>query len=379
MRYLTAALLALSLLQTAHAAPWRRNRTEYFPYRQVKMENEFLSLVFAPGQLGRLASVRVKRDGTELLEEFKVCRYIETPLFHLDSGNFQGIRELLWRRSLSEVSPMELLPGEKNALVFKNPAYGGSSLGLHRQVTLPPRALAVTFETFLTNNGKQEEKISVWLNLQGALPAKPLIPVLGKGRVPNRGEVDLHKRPFLFTGAPGNSNLPPAAPWGAFVLTGRKTVWAVSCPELLSGGFFYSWGSPEGRLPVRRTVEPVLAEETLAPGARSRPVRFDLLVFPGFEGINGLCGDTAVEIRRIGAGEYAFLVQSARPAPAAEMSLILRGGDGKKLFEQEYALPGRAPGAICCFKARMRGCPVSGSFRVAGNEVPLFFEKERRP
>ena len=377
MRRSLAALLALALCLPAAAAPWRRNRTEYFPYRRITLENPFLTVVFAPGQLGRIASVKLRKSGTELLDEFKLCRYTETPLFHLDKGNFQGIRELLWRRSLSGVSPMEPVSGKEGEILFETRTYGGSTLGLRRRARLLPDAPVLEFETVLTNNGRADENISLWYNLQGAPPARPLIPAAGQGKVPGRGEVELHDRAFLFTGAPGNSHLPPAAPWAAFSLSGRRILWAMECPEISGGGFFYSWGSPAGTLPVRRTAEFVLAPVTLAPGAASPVVRCRVMVFPGLEGINALCAGNAFEIAKRSSGEHALTLCTSVSRPAEKLLCELRSREGKILYRREFDLPPRRAGECRTLDTvKLAAPPVSGTLRLGGNETGIFFEKE---
>lgn len=377
MRRFPAALLALALCLPAAAAPWRRNRTEYFPYRRVTLENPFLTVVFAPGQLGRIASIKVKKSGTELLDEFKLCRYTETPLFSLDKGNFQGIRELLWRRSLSGVSPMEPISGKEGEIFLETRAYGGSTLGLRRRARLLPDAPVLEFETVLTNNGGAEEHISLWYNLQGAPPARPLIPAAGQGKVPGRGEVKLHDRAFLFTGTHGNSNLPPAAPWAAFALPGRRVLWAMECPEILAGGFFYSWGSPAGKVPVRRTAEFVLPSVTLAPGAAAPVVRCRVMVFPGLDGINALCSGNAFEVAKRNSGDHALNLCTSVSRPAEKLLCELRNRDGKILYRREFDLPRRQAGECRTLDTvKLAGPPVSGTLRLGENAAGIFFEKE---
>ena len=80
MKYL---LLLAFLLTASFSAAYERNKVTYAPYRTVQTENGFLSLTFAPDQLGRLAVLKLKKNGLELTDTFKLQQYTETPLFSL--------------------------------------------------------------------------------------------------------------------------------------------------------------------------------------------------------------------------------------------------------------------------------------------------------
>jgi hypothetical protein len=366
-------ILTLFLCSLLEGAPFQRNREQFFDYRKVSLENEFLSLTFAPGQLGRLAALKLKKGNIPLTGEFKLSRYTETPLFYLDSGNFQGVRELFWGRSLSGIAPMDVLSHTRSTIGFLTKSYGSSNVALIRKVSLLPQTLIVSFASVFSNTAQTDEKISVWLNLQGAPPAVPVIPVLGKGRVPLRGEMELYHRPFLFTGAGGNSNLPPAADWAAFRLPGRKVVWVMECPTIRQGGFFYSWGNQDHRAPIR-TVEPVLPEQILKGGASSTLIRYRILVFPGLEHINALCGDSAVEIC-FSRNKIIVRLCSASASAAEEFSLTLRDTQGKTVCQYASKLKARKAGELLSLELPCTGAPVSGTLQTGALKTAVFFEK----
>ena len=138
-------LLALCLCPLLGAAPFQRNQEQFFDYRQVSLENEFLSLSFAPDQLGRLAALKLKKNGTDLIGKFKLSRYTETPLFFLDSGNFKGVRELFWGRSLSGIAPMNMVVKTRSVIAFETKSYGSSNVALIRKVSLLPDTLIISF------------------------------------------------------------------------------------------------------------------------------------------------------------------------------------------------------------------------------------------
>ena len=366
-------LLALCLCPLLGAAPFQRNQEQFFDYRQVALENEFLSLSFAPDQLGRLAALKLKKNGTDLIGKFKLSRYTETPLFFLDSGNFQGVRELFWGRSLSGIAPMNMVVKTRSVIAFETKSYGSSNVALVRKVSLLPDTLIISFASVFSNTAKTDEKFSVWLNLQGAPPAVPAIPVSGKGHVPLRGEMNLYHRPFIFTGAGGNSNLPPAAEWAAFRLPGRKAVWVMECPSIKQGGFFYSWGNQDHRAPIR-TVEPVFPELILKPGASSPIIRYRILVFPGLEQINALCGDTAAELRYTKKKVLLRLV-SASPQEKAVLTLTLRDTQGKTVCQGTSQLNAQKTGTLLSLEFPCTDTPVSGTLQIGSRKADIFFEK----
>lgn len=371
-----ALFLLLSCVLLMGAGRYERNVETFSSYRRVTMENPFLLLTFAPDQLGRLASVRLKEKGTELTGEFKLSRYTETPLFYLDSDNFHGIRELFWRRSLSGISPMKEKITAKGKIFFTTPGYGGSNVGLNRTVTLHPEGLWAEFESVLVNNGKSVEKIAVWLNLQGAPPAVPVIPAAGSGSVPQRGVMNLYHRPFLFNGAGGNSNLPCAAEWAGFTLPGRKVVWVLIAHGLSRGGYYYSWGNQDNRAPIR-TVEPVFSEVAVKPGEKSAPFRYTLAVFPGLENINGLCGPRGIEV--VSRGEKVLVrICSALPVKEAQkFTLSLFDDKGKNILQMTEELPPVKAGVVAAFEEKCFGKAVSGRVRLGNVNAPLFFAKDK--
>ena len=366
-------ILPLFLCTLLGAAPFQRNKEQFFDYRQVFLENEFLSLAFAPEQLGRLASLKLKKNNADLIGQFKLSRYTETPLFFLDSGNFQGVRELFCGRSLSGIAPMNMVVKTRSVIAFETKSYGSSNVALVRKVSLLPDTLIISFASVFSNTAQTDEKFSVWLNLQGAPPAVPAIPVLGKGRVPLRGEMNLYTRPFIFTGAGGNSNLPPAAEWAAFRLPDKKTVWVMECPTIKQGGFFYSWGNQDHRAPIR-TVEPVFPELILKPGASSPIIRYRLLVFPGLEQINALCGDTGAELCFTGKKVLLRLV-SASAQPQGILTLTLRDTKGKTVCQGTSQLKAQKTGALLSLEFPCSGTPVSGTLQIGSRKADIFFEK----
>lgn len=371
-----SVLLLLSCALLMGAGRYERNVETFSPYRRVTMENPFLILTFAPDQLGRLASVRLKEKGTELTGEFKLSRYTETPLFYLDSDNFHGIRELFWRRSLSGISPMKEEIRGKGKISFTSSGYGGSNVGLNRTVTLHPEGLWAVFESVLVNNGKSDEKIAVWLNLQGAPPAVPVIPVAGKGSVPQRGVMNLYHRPFLFNGAGGNSNLPGAAEWAGFTLPGRKVVWVVIAHGLSRGGYYYSWGNQDHRAPIR-TVEPIFPETVVKPGEQSAPLRYTLAVFPGLENINALCGAKGIEVVPQG-GKALIRICSALPVKQAEkLTLSLFDDKGKNILQMTGELPPGKAGTVVTFEEKCAGKAVSGRIQLGEMSAQIFFTKDK--
>ena len=358
------------------AGRYERNAETFSPYRRVTMENSFLHLTFAPDQLGRLASIRLKEGSTELTGEFKLSRYTETPLFYIDSDNFHGIRELFWRRSLSGISPMKEEMIAKGKIAFSTPGYGGSNVGLNRTVTLHPEGLWVAFESVLVNNGKSDEKIAVWLNLQGAPPAVPVIPVAGQGSVPQRGVMNLYHRSFLFNGAGGNSNLPGAAEWAGFTLPGRKVVWVVIAHGLSRGGYYYSWGNQDHRAPIR-TVEPVFPETVVKPGRKSASLRYTLAVFPGLENINALCGAKGIEVAARD-GKAHIRICSALPVKQTEkLTLSLFDDKGKNILQMTKELPPGKAGTVVTFEEKCSGKAVSGRIRLGEMSAPIFFAKDK--
>lgn len=357
-------------------ATYKRNQEQFFNYRTIRLENPFLVVTFAPDQLGRIASLKLKQSNTELINEFKLSRYTETPLFFLDSGNFQGVRELFWRRNISGIAPMRPVRQEKYALAFRTSNYGSTDLGLTRKITVAPDGLALDVESVFTNHGQTPEKIAVWLNLQGAQPAIPVIPVLGKGKVPQRGETVLYHRPFIFTGAGGNSHLPPAAEWAGFRLPGRKAVWVANCSNLQQGGFFYSWGNQDKRPPIR-TVEPVMPELLLKSGGKSTPCRYRIIVFPGLENINALCGTTGLEVRKTSGGKTAFVLCNALPVRKEEKILLtLRDDRNKEIFRKNAVLPVRKAGSICMLYGNFSGKAAAGTVEINGKIADIYFEKD---
>ena len=364
------AFLFSAFVSTAY----ERNIVTSSPYRTVGMENPFLSLTFAPDQLGRLAELKLKKGNIPLTDTFQLRKYTETPLFYLNTDNFQGIRELFWRGSLSGVSPMELKNKSANSVTFETASYGGSNLGLRRKVTLEKDSLIISFESVFVNNGKRDEKIALWLNLQGAPPAKPVIPVEGSGTVPMRGKIELYSRPFIFTGAGGNSNLPCAEEWAGFRLPGRKTVWVMETKGLKKGGFYYSWGNQDHRAPIR-TVEPVFPEALLKPGAKGSLYRYRVLVFPGLENINALSGNTALEVRCSSKGKAELLFCAAAAAAPAQVSLTLRDTQSREIFKKSLTLPAMKAGEIFVYKGKCSGKAASGTLQMGKNMTRVYFEK----
>ena len=372
MKYL---LLLAFLLTASFSAAYERNKVTYAPYRTVHTGNGFLSLTFAPDQLGRLAVLKLKKNGMELTDTFKLQQYTETPLFSLSTDNFQGIRELFWRKSLAGVSPMKIKSKSADTITFETKSYGGSNLGLRRRVRLEKAAFIVNFESVFTNNGKGKEKFAVWLNLQGAPPAKPVIPVPGRGSVPLRGMQNLYHRPFIFTGAGGNSNLPCAEEWAGFRLPGRKTVWIMESKGIKNGGFFYSWGNQDHRAPIR-TVEPVFPEIEVAPGQKSAPVRYRLLVFPGLENINALAGNTALELRRKDPREIEMLFCHASDFPKPLRSVVtLRDKKGREICKESFLIPPGKAGSVFLRKGKCSGKAAAGTLHFGDVTTNIYFEK----
>ena len=374
--HLLSALMILSTLTASGA--YRRNTEQSIACRTEKLENPFLMLTFAPDQLGRLSGIRLKNSGTELLADFQVIRYVETPLFSLTSDNFQGIRELLWGKNMTGICPMRLEKQTTGFLTFATDSYGNTSFGLQRTVRLHPDGYRIDFSVTLFNNGKAADSCALWLNLQGAPPAIPQIPVRGEGKVRGRGMIRLHTRDFLFCGGPGEHYLPGAADWAAVRLSGRSVVWALVCDRESLGpdAFFYSWGNRAPSSPVR-TAEIVFPEKKLNPGEKSVPLRYRILVFPGLNAVHGVCADHGVEITaendETGAGGVRIVNALPRPAETLSLSLSFEGKDpGQNV---QLSLPARPAGTLLEIPLQLRNTPGGGRIRIGNTSGQLFFEK----
>lgn len=357
---------------------YQRNQEIYYSYSKVFLKNSFLELTFAPDQLGRLASAKIVKNNVELTDSFKLLRYQETPLFYIDTDNFQGVRELFWRQDVSGVSSMKIIEKSANSIIFSSNSYGGSNLAAKKTITLNPNELVINFNTSFTNVGNKLEKISIWLNLQGAPPALPIIPILGKGKVASRGEVNLYSRPFIFTGARGNSFLPPADSWAGFTLKGKDTVWVIECDDLTkAGSHFYSWGNMDNRAPIR-TVEPILQEFSLKPGEKSAPIKYRILVFPGLKYINSLCNNTAVHVDLTKSKSLTLHLCNAKNiSQEQKIILILMDKNGKNVWQKEWATKPRKAGTIINFTAPLDNIKVEkGTIKIGEKLANIFFNKD---
>ena len=368
-------LIAASVSLISLCAAPQRGVVEYFSPELVSLKNEHISISIAPAALGRVVSFKLNSTGAEMLNPTKLTRLWMSPLHEIRGDNFQGIRELFWRKNLAGVSPMKIKSKSADTITFETKSYGGSNLGLLRRIQLEKGAFIVNFESVFTNNGKGKEKFAVWLNLQGAPPAKPVIPVPGRGTVPLRGMQNLYHRPFIFTGAGGNSNLPCAEEWAGFRLPGRKTVWIMESKGIKNGGFFYSWGNQDHRAPIR-TVEPVFPELEVAPGQKSAPVRYRLLVFPGLENINALAGNTALELRHKAPREIEMLFCHASDFPKPLRSVVtLRDKKCREICKESFLIPPGKAGSVFLRKAKCSGKAAAGTLHFGDVTTNIYFEK----
>ena len=370
--------IVLAVLTFFPVFAYQRNQEIYSSYNKVILKNSFLELTFAPEQLGRLASAKLLKNNVELTDDFKILRYQETPLFYLDTNNFQGIRELFWRQDVSGVSPMKVVKKTDNTITLTSPSYGGTNLAAQKTITLNPQELIVNFNTIFTNVGNKTEKISIWLNLQGSPPALPIIPILGKGKVPSRGEVNLYYRPFIFTGATGNSYLPPADSWAGFRLVGRKTSWVMECKALKTNGSqFYSWGNVDNRAPIR-TVEPILPEFSLKPNETSTPINYRVLVFPGLENINALCNTTAAQLDiKANQSLTLHLCSAQNIAKTSKVSLNIKDKNNKVSFQKEWIIPARKAGEVITLTTLLKPIKIEkATLKIDDTQCEVFFEKD---
>ena len=370
--------IIIFLLSVFQSFGYQRNKEIYYSYSKEILKNSFLELTFAPDQLGRLASAKVVQSNVELTDTFKLLRYQETPLFYIDTDNFQGVRELFWRQDVSGVGPMKIIAKNANSIIFNSNSYGGTNLAAKKTITLNPDELVVNFNTSFTNVGNKLEKISIWLNLQGAPPALPIIPILGKGKVPSRGEVNLYNRPFIFTGARGNSYLPPADIWAGFTLKGKNTVWVIECDNLSkAGSHFYSWGNQDNRAPIR-TVEPILQEFILKPGEKSSPIKYRILVFPGLKYINSLCNNTATHVDLTKLKTLTLHLCNAKNIlKDQKIVLTLMDKNGKNIFQKEWSTKPRKAGSIITLTAPLNDIKVEkGTIKIGEKIANIFFNKD---
>ena len=384
-----AAILCFSLVLTGCRTPfsqstpkpaYQRNSTSEIPFETGCLENRFLTVEYAPAMLGRVSQVSLKQPNGKpaipLLEPLKVTRYTETPLFGLEHDNSCGIREMLWGGKVNGTSSMEVTEQTSSKVVFTSRFYGNSWFGLERSITALQDGLGLEMTATFVNHDSQANKIAPWLNLIGNAPATPILPAQGAGEVRGRGRQDWHTRDFLFTGRKDNSFLPPAQNWCGCRLAGRDIVWVITfAPEdFTPDGFFYSWGSPDGVTPVIRTLEAIFPERNLAPDEQ-RTIRYKLLVFPGLQKINALCGTTALELRNKGGNWEARLVPAMPLREARPVTITLQNAEGKTIAQNAANLHPCEAGNLLTFPLTVQGTPVIGSIAIGDTLAKILFER----
>ncbi|MBQ6473835.1 MAG: hypothetical protein IJJ33_17745 [Victivallales bacterium] len=384
-----AAILCFSLvLLTGCRTPsqpkpqpaYQRNSTSDIPFETGRLENRFLTVEYAPAMLGRVSQVSLKQPAGQpaipLLAPLKVTRYTETPLFGLEHDNSCGIREMFWGGKVNGISSMEVKEQTAAKAVLASRFYGNSWFGLERSIALLPDGLGLEVSATFVNHDSQANKIAPWLNLIGNAPATPILPAKGTGEVRGHGRQDWHTRDFLFTGQKDNSFLPPAQNWCGCRLAGRKVVWGITfAPEdFTPDGFFYSWGSADGLTPVIRTTEAIFPERILAPNEQ-HAIRYKLLVFPGLQAINALCGTTPLELRNEGADWEARLVPAMPVQEARPVTITLQNAEGKAIAQNSASLQPCEAGRLATIPLTVKGTPVIGTLAIGDSQAKILFER----
>ena len=120
-----------------------------------------------------------------------------------------------------------------------------------------------------------------------------------------------------------------------------------------------------------------MPELLLKSGEKSTPCRYRIMIFPGLENINALCGTSGLEVRKTSGGKTAFVLCSALPVRKEEKILLtLRDARNREIFRKQAVLPVRKAGSICMLYGNFSGKAAAGRVEIDGKTADIFFEKD---
>ena len=368
MKNLKSLLFAgVSVLATGLAAG--EPESQELKYRNLILENEFLSVSLLPESMGRIDQITVKKNHYNILyPRHSLCTDYGS-LLKTVKGNAFGSADTFLQRDVRSIDQkMEVEQPDPQTVIFSVNNYGGMPITMTRKITLPENSTVIRTESKLQWHGKADSEITprwdFFLNGGDPLPSRqnlfiPLVRLDG-----GDGKYDRLHRWKQRTVVPSDNFM-------AVIIPPQDLTFAliVDPDSLQQGSKFYTLSSGYNSR-WYWWMAFMLPPQKMDPDT-VREYSFELAVYPGLKNLHEICGDIAMYAyvtKHSQPWRLGVVMMAARPVAPCTVTLRMTPEDGKPL-EKSFNLPQLSPGKLHNITWTLSGFPA-GKYHISGN-IPV--------